>query len=73
MPTQEINRIGKYNSAKELWEKLIALHEGTREAKLAKKDLVRSQLSNLRLEKEEFVAKLYSRLKELMIGLNNLG
>lgn len=70
---QEINRISVYNSAKELWEKLIALYEGTLAAKLAKWDLLRSLLGNLWLGKEESMANLHSRLKEILTGLSNLG
>lgn len=45
LPMLKINRIGTYNSMKELGEKFIALHEGTLEAKLARQDLLRSQLT----------------------------
>ena len=36
LPPQEVNRIGTYNSAKELWEKFLELHEETSEAKLVR-------------------------------------
>mgnify|MGYP003365547854 CR=1 FL=1 len=59
LPPQEVNRIGKYNSAKELWEKFLELHEGTSEAKLARRDLLRNQLTSLRLGEDESVAHLH--------------
>lgn len=62
---QKINRINAHNFMKELWEKLIALHKGSSEAKLAKRDLLGNKLSNLQLEKEELVANLHSRIKEI--------
>lgn len=52
---------------------MIGLHEGTSEAKLAKRDLLRSQLGNLRLDNGESVANLHSKLKEILTGLKNLG
>ncbi|XP_042375107.1 uncharacterized protein LOC121969211 [Zingiber officinale] len=73
LPPQEVNRIGVYESAKELWEKFLELHEGTSEAKLARRDLRRNHISNIKLEQGETVAHLHSRIKELITGLTNLG
>ena len=73
LPTQEVNRVGTYNSAKELWEKFLELHEGTSEAKLARRDLLRNQLTNLRFEEGETIAHLHSRIQELITRLTNLG
>ncbi|XP_074586962.1 serpin-ZXA-like [Curcuma longa] len=73
LPAQEVNRIGDYASAKELWEKFLELHEGTSEAKLAKRDLLRNQLTNLRMEEGETVAHLHSKIKGLITELTNLG
>ena len=73
LPPQEVNRIGNYTSAKELWEKFLELHEGTSEAKLARRDLLRNQLTSLRLGEDETVAHLHSRIKEIITGLTNLG
>ena len=49
LPPQEVSRIGSYDSAKDLWEKFLELHEGTSEAKLARCDILRTQLTNLRM------------------------
>ncbi|XP_074560377.1 uncharacterized protein LOC141816505, partial [Curcuma longa] len=73
LPTQEVNRIGTYHSAKELWEKFLELHEGTSEAKSARKDLLRNQLTNLRMMEGETVAELHAKIKELISGLTQLG
>ena len=73
LPPQEVNRIGTYSCAKELWEKFLELHEGTSETKLARRDVLHNKLSNLRMEEGESVTQLHSRLKELITGLTNLG
>ncbi|XP_074556832.1 uncharacterized protein LOC141812726 [Curcuma longa] len=73
LPEQDVNRIGKYNSAKELWEKFLELHEGTSEAKLARRDILRSKLTNLRMEDGQSVAQLHAKVKELITSLENLG
>ncbi|KAG6503123.1 hypothetical protein ZIOFF_035413 [Zingiber officinale] len=73
LPPQEVNRIGSYSSVKELWEKFLELHEGTSEAKLARRDILRNKLMNIQLEKSEKVASLHAMVKELITGLENLG
>ena len=42
LPPQEVNQIESYDSAKDLWEKFLELHEGTSEAKLARRDILRT-------------------------------
>ncbi|XP_074555688.1 uncharacterized protein LOC141811568 [Curcuma longa] len=73
LPPQEVSRIGNYSSAKELWEKFLELHEGTSEAKSARKDLLRNKLINLRMMEGETVAELHAKIKELISGLSQLG
>ena len=73
LPPQEVSQIGSYDSAKDLWEKFLELHEGTSEAKLARRDILRNQLTNLRMNQGEKVAQLQARIKELITQLTNLG
>ena len=54
-------------------EKLIKLHEGTSEAKLARRDLLRTQLNNIKLEKGEKVSSLHAKIKETLGGLTSVG
>ncbi|XP_042426134.1 sodium/hydrogen exchanger 3-like [Zingiber officinale] len=73
LPPQEVSRIGNYDSDKDLWKKFLELHEDTLESKLAKRDILRSQLTNLQMNKGEKVAQLHVRIKDLITQLNNLG
>ena len=52
----EVSWIGSYDSAKDLWDKFLELHVGTSEAKLARRDIFRTQLTNLRMNTGEKVA-----------------
>ena len=42
LPPQEVNHIGAYESAKELWGEFLELHERTLEVKLVRRDLLRN-------------------------------
>lgn len=57
---------------KVLWDMLVEIHEGT-EAKSARRILLRSKLSNLKLKKGEKVASLNARIKELIHSLMSIG
>lgn len=71
--TRAGNKQGRYiQLIKRTLEKLIKLHEGSSKAKLAKRDMLSTLLSSLKLVKGELVANLHSKLKKILIGLNNL-
>ena len=53
---EELNRVGPFSSAKELWEKLIELHEGTSETKVSKRDLLLNKLYNLKMQEGDVEA-----------------
>ena len=46
---EELNRGGPFSTAKELWEKLIELHEGTSDTKVSKRDLLFNKFYNLKM------------------------
>lgn len=50
----------------------MELHEGTSREKLAKRDLIRSHINNIKLEKGEFVENLQARFKELINGYQSI-
>lgn len=49
----EMNKIRKYTTTKELWGKVIAIDEGSLEAKLAQRDLLQTKLNSLTMLKGE--------------------
>ncbi|XP_074569703.1 uncharacterized protein LOC141826360 [Curcuma longa] len=68
----QLNKVGPFTSAKELWNKLIELHEGTRDSRIAKRDLFLNQLQNLSMKDNETVSELHGRFKEIVNGLHSV-
>lgn len=68
--TYEINQIGAWVH-KELWNKLIELHEGITNAKLARWDLSKARIDSHKTQKG--TTNLYTRFKELINDLAVIG
>ncbi|XP_074586970.1 uncharacterized protein LOC141842889 [Curcuma longa] len=69
----QLSKIGPFNSAKELWEKLIELNEGSSDSRRAKKDLLVEQLQNFTMRQNETVSQMHGRFKEIVNGLHVIG
>lgn len=41
---EQLSKVGPFDSAKELWDKFVELHEGTCDSQIAKRDLLLSRL-----------------------------
>ncbi|XP_074560181.1 uncharacterized protein LOC141816265, partial [Curcuma longa] len=68
----QLIKVGPFTSAKDLWNKLIELHEGTRDSRIAKRDLFLNQLQNLSMKENETVSELHGRFKEILNGLHTV-
>ncbi|XP_074575241.1 uncharacterized protein LOC141831737 [Curcuma longa] len=68
----QLIKVGPFTSAKDLWNKLIELHEGTRDSRIAKRDLFLNQLQNLSMKESETVSELHGRFKEILNGLHTV-
>ncbi|XP_074559814.1 uncharacterized protein LOC141815843, partial [Curcuma longa] len=55
---EELNRVGPFSSAKDLWTKLIELHEGTSDTKMLE---------------GETISGLHSRIQDILNGLHAIG
>ncbi|XP_074590609.1 uncharacterized protein LOC141846459 [Curcuma longa] len=69
----QLNKVGPFSSARDLWNKLIELNEGTRDSRIAKRDLYMNQLQNFAMRDNETVSELHGRIKELLNGLHSIG
>ena len=58
----EFNKISHLENAKEIWDILIDIHEGTNSVKESKLDVLQSQLDKFKMKDGEGVAEMYSRL-----------
>ncbi|MCQ7506103.1 hypothetical protein NP150_23610, partial [Salmonella enterica] len=70
---EELNRVGPFDTAKELWDKLIELHEGTNDSKVTKRDLLLNSLLNMKMQEEETASQLHAQIKNLLNGLHLIG
>ena len=57
---EEFNKISRLENAKEIWDSLIDMHEGTDFVKESKLDVL--QLDQFKMKDGEGVAEMYSRL-----------
>ena len=73
LSSEQLNKVGPFKSAKDLWDKLIELNEGTKDSRIAKRDLLINQLQNFTMKDGETVSSLHGRFKELLNGLHSVG
>ena len=70
---EELNRVRPFSNAKELWEKLIKLHEGTSDTKVSKRDLLFNKLYNLKMQDGETASQLHARIQDILNSLHVIG
>ncbi|XP_074557881.1 uncharacterized protein LOC141813795 [Curcuma longa] len=73
LSSEQLIKVGPFRSAKELWDKLIELNEGTKDSRVAKRDLLINQMQNFMMKEGETVSQLHGRFKELLNGLHAIG
>ena len=59
---EEFNKISHLENAKEIWDTLVDVDEGTNSVKEFKLDVLQSQLDKFKMKDGEGVAQMYSRL-----------
>ncbi|XP_074566099.1 uncharacterized protein LOC141822661 [Curcuma longa] len=67
---EELNKVGPFISAKDLWDKLIELHEGTSDTKVSKRDLLINKLYNIKMMEGESASGLHARIQDLLNGMH---
>jgi hypothetical protein len=59
---EEFNKSSCLENAKEIWDTLVDMHEGTESVKESKFDVLQSQLDKFKMKDGEGVIEMYSRL-----------
>ncbi|SPT16297.1 unnamed protein product [Triticum aestivum] len=70
---EEFNKISRLVNAKEIWDTLIDMDEGTDSVKESKLDVLQSQLNKFKMKDGEGVAEMYSRLALITNEIAGLG
>ncbi|XP_074573485.1 uncharacterized protein LOC141829909 [Curcuma longa] len=70
---EELNQVGPFISVKDLWDKLIKLHEGTSDTKVSKCDLLLNKLYNIKMQEGESISGLHAQIQDLLNGLHAIG
>ena len=70
---EEFNKISRLEDAKEIWDTLVDMHEGTESVKQSKLDVLQSQLDKFKMKNGEGVAEMYSRLVLVTNEIASLG
>ena len=70
---EEFNKISRLENAKEIWDTLIDMHEGTDSIKESKLYVLQSQLDKFKMKDGEGVAEMYSRLALITNEIVGLG
>src|SRR5215216_4569200 len=70
---KELNKISHLENAKEIWDTLVDIHEGTESVKESKFDVLQSQLDKFKMKDGEGVAEMYSRLALITNEITGLG
>ena len=69
----EFHKIYHVTIAKEAWEILETMYEGTKKVKDTKLQMLTTQFEELKMSEDESFDSFYSKLNELVIGKFNLG
>ena len=69
----EFRRISYITIAKEAWQILETIYEGTKKVKDTKLQMLTTQFEELRISEDESFDSFYSKLNEVVIGKFNLG
>jgi len=70
---EEFNKISRLENAKEIWDTLIDMQEGTDSVKESKLDVLQNQLEKFKMKDGEGVARMYSRLALITKDIAGLG
>ena len=69
----EFHQISHITVAKELWQILETMYEGTKKVKDTKLQILTTRFKELKMSEDESFDSFYSKLNEVVIGKFNLG
>ena len=69
----QFNRISKLNNAKEIWDTLCEIYEGTTSVKESRIDVLKSKVNRFIAHEGESVSEVYARLSVITNELQGLG
>ena len=69
----EYNKISAYRTAKEVWDKLENMHEGTSQVKKTKINLLMHDYETFTVHENESISKMYERYTLIINNLRRLG
>ncbi|XP_070039057.1 uncharacterized protein [Nicotiana tomentosiformis] len=69
----EYNRASACQSAKEIWEALQTVHEGTTQVKQSKIDLLTTKYELFRIKDDESIQDMHTRFTSIINELHSLG
>ncbi|XP_069148245.1 uncharacterized protein [Solanum lycopersicum] len=69
----EYNRVSACESAKEIWDCLLTAHEGTKQVKESKIDMLTSRYENFKMKEGETIHDMFTKLSSITNELRSLG
>ena len=69
----EFSRVSSCTTAKEMWDKLQVIYEGTSEVRETKVNMLVSKYEAFHMKHDETIFEMYGRLNLLTNGLKSLG
>ena len=69
----EFSRVSSCTIAKEMWDKLQVIYEGTSEVRETKANMLISEYKAFHIKNNESISELYARLTLITNGLKSLG
>jgi hypothetical protein len=70
---EEFNKISRLESANQIWDTLVEIHEGTESTKESKLDILQCQLDKFCMKDGDGVTEMYSRLGLITNEIAGLG
>ena len=68
----EFSRVSSCATAKEMWDKLQVIYEGTSEVRETKANMLVFEYEDFKMKPDETISEIFSRLTILTIGLKSL-
>ena len=69
----EFSRVSMCSSAKEMWDNLKLIYEGTSEVKATKANILVHEYEMFRMKPEETISEMFARFTAITNGLKGLG
>ena len=73
LDVNEFNRVKKLKVAKEMWKKLMEIHEGTSSVKDTKLYVLKEKFNEFAMKKEESMPEMFNRLNDIVNELKDFG